>query len=76
MDAVVRAHFTPTFQDELNGALDSEIATNGTVNIPRLAEAIRVRNEQLNIALEDIASELMRRALARNALMEFDALQS
>jgi hypothetical protein len=41
------------------------------VNIPRLADEIRLRHEELNIALEDVAYELMRRALARNALMEF-----
>jgi hypothetical protein len=63
--------FTPAFYDDLNAALDSEITSNGMVNIPRLAEEIRLRNEDLNIALEDITYELMRRALARNALMEF-----
>ena len=69
----MKVHFTPAFHDELNLALDGEIATNGIVNIPRLAEEIRLRHEQLNIALEDIVGELMRRALARNAVMEFDA---
>ena len=72
----MNVHFTPSFRDELNRALDDEIAANGAVNIPRLAEEIRLRNEQLNIALEDIASEVMRRALARNAMMEFDSLQA
>jgi hypothetical protein len=67
----MKLQFTPVFQDELNEALDTEIATHGLVNIPRLAEEIRLRNEELNIALEDISYELMRRALARNALMEF-----
>ena len=72
----MQPHFTPAFHDELNYALDGEIATNGIVNIPRLAEEIRRSNETLNIALEDIVSELMRRALARNAVMEFDAAQA
>jgi hypothetical protein len=67
----MKVHFTPALHDDLDEALDSEIATNGMVNIPRLAEQIRLRNEELNVALEDIAYELMRRALARNALMEF-----
>ena len=67
----MKVHFSPGFHDELNAALDTEMAANGMVNIPRLAEEIRLRNEELNIALEDIAYELMRRALARNALMEF-----
>ena len=72
----MKAHFTSAFHDELNFALDGEITANGIVNIPRLAEEIRVRNEMLNIALEDIVTELMRRALARNAVMEFDAAQA
>jgi hypothetical protein len=72
----MNVHFTPAFHDELNHALDGEIAVNGIVNIPRLAEEIRRSNETLNIALEDIVSELMRRALARNAVMEFDAAQA
>jgi hypothetical protein len=67
--------FTPAFQDDLNRALDTEIVANGMVNIPRLAEEIRLSHEDLNIALEDIAYELMRRALARNALMEFGAAE-
>ena len=71
----MKVNFTPALHDELNAALDSEIASNGMVNIPRLAEEIRLRNEELNIALEDIAYELMRRALARNALMEFGSAQ-
>lgn len=72
----MKTQLTSAFQDDLNFALDGEIAANGIVNIPRLAEEIRLRNERLNIALEDIVSELMRRALARNAVMEFDAAQA
>jgi len=72
----MKMRFTPAFDDGLNEALDTEIAINGIVNIPRLSEEIRLRNEDLNIALEDIAYELMRRALARNALMEFGPPQT
>jgi hypothetical protein len=67
----MRTHLTHAFHDDLDVALDAEIIAYGMVNIPRLAEEIRLRNEELNIALEDITYELMRRALARNALMEF-----
>ena len=71
----MKVHFTSAFYDDLNEALDTEIATNGMVNIPRVAEEIRLRNEDLNVALEDITYELMRRALARNALMEFGSAE-
>ena len=72
----MKAHFTPALYDDLNVLLDSTIAARGIVNIPLLAEQVRLRNEDANIALEDIAAELMRRALARNALMEFDTAGS
>jgi hypothetical protein len=72
----MRIHFTPALHDDLDRSLDDAIVTKGIVNIPRLSEHIRRRNEELNVALEDIAAELMRRALARNALMEFDPLEA
>lgn len=70
----MKVHFTPALNDELDRSLDDAIVRNGTVNIPLLSEEIRLRNEELNIALEDIVAELMRRALARNAVMEFSSL--
>ena len=69
----MKAQFTPALHDDVDATLDRALAKLGVVNIPRLAEEIRLRNETANIALEDIAAELMRRALVRNALMEFDA---
>jgi hypothetical protein len=70
----MKVHFTRALNDDLDRSLDDAILMNGTVNIPRLSEEIRLRNEALNVALEDIVAELMRRALARNALMEFASL--
>jgi hypothetical protein len=72
----MRIHFTPALHDDLDRSLDDAIVARGIVNIPRLSEQIRRRNEEQNVALEDIAAELMRRALARNALMEFDPLEA
>jgi hypothetical protein len=72
----MKTRFTPTLYDDLDRLLDEAIVARGIVNIPRISEEIRLRNEELNIALEDIAAELMRRALARNALMEFDPLDA
>ena len=68
----MNVHFTPALHDDLDQSLNDAIAANGIVNITRLSEQIRVRNETLNVALEDIEAELMRRALVRNAVMEFD----
>ena len=72
----MKVHLTSALHDDLEKALDDAIVTCGMVNIPRLSEEIRLRNEEHNVALEDIAAELMRRALARNAVMEFDRLRA
>jgi hypothetical protein len=69
---MMKVHLTSAIRDDLAATLDRAMAQNGTVNIPVLAEEIRRRNELANVALEDIAEELMRRALIRNAVMEFN----
>lgn len=69
----MKVKITSDLGDDLNASLDRAILEEGVVNIPLLAAEIRLRNEDANIALEDIAEELMRRALVRNAIMEFDA---
>jgi hypothetical protein len=69
----MKSRFTPRLYDDIDRYLDDAVDVDGIINIPRVAEEIRKRNERLNIALEDITTELMRRALARNALMEFDS---
>lgn len=61
-----------TLITDLVSTLDERLARDGIVNIPQLAEEIRRRNESANIALEDIAAELMRHAQARNVAMLFD----
>ncbi len=68
----MKPQFTPALHDDLTTTFEEALGL-GIVNIPRLAEEIRLRNEEANVALEDIAAELMRRALVRNAMMEFDA---
>ncbi len=56
---------------DLVATLDAALGRSGIVNIPDLAEQIRQRNAAENVALEDIEAELMRRALVRDAPMEF-----
>lgn len=65
--------FSEILIKDVVASLEAALARNGIVNIPHLAEEIRQRNAKENVALEDIAHELMQRAQIRNAAMEFDA---
>ena len=64
--------FSTTLQDDLNRSVRLALTTKGIVNIPQLAEDIRQRNEDENVALEDIAAQLMVQAQIYSAAMEFD----
>ena len=72
--------FSPTLMDDVTQTIHAALTLNGIINIPKLAEEIRRRNEVENIALEDIAAELLVQAQRHSAAMEFDcpsrALQS
>ena len=61
-----------TLLADLSKSVDAALAKAGTVNIPLLAQEIQFRNSADNVALEDIASQLMHIAQGRGALMEFD----
>ena len=64
--------FSSTLMDDLVQTARNAFSRNGIVNISQLAEEIRRRNESDNIALEDIAAELMAQAQRLCAAMEFD----
>lgn len=49
----------------------AEYSGVGVINVPALAEAIRVRNEIENFALEDIAEKVMNEAVLLGAPIEF-----
>ena len=65
--------FSQTILDDLSEAVQLALSTRGIVNIPRLAEEIRKRNEAENIALEDITEMVMVQAQKFSAAMEFDS---
>lgn len=58
--------------EDLSAALDSALRETGVVNVSRIAEQIRVRNVDANIAREDIELHLMHAAQRRAAAIEFD----
>lgn len=65
--------FTQTLLSDISSTVDSALATAGIVNVSLLANQVQVRNINANVAIEDIAAELMRLAQGRGAAMEFDA---
>lgn len=65
--------FSELLTKDLIASLEAALAQDGIVNIPRLAEEILQRNAGENVALDDIAYELMRCAQMRHAAMAFDA---
>jgi len=69
----MRPRFSKALSDDLIEAMEWALQTRGLVNIPLIAEQVRKRNESENVALEDIAGELLLRAQLRSAPMEFDA---
>ncbi len=64
--------FSPMLMDDLRQTIQAALTMNGIINIPKLAEEIRKRNEAENVALEDIAAELLVQAQRHSAIMEFD----
>lgn len=68
----VDAKFSQALMDDMIMSLQATLARRGIVNIPKLAEEIRQRNEAENVALEDIAAHLLQKAQSYNAAMEFD----
>lgn len=59
--------------DDVHASVLASVVKTGMVNIPELAEQIRLRNIADNVALEDIAAQLMVQAQMASAAMEFDS---
>lgn len=68
----MRRIFSSRLQDDLATSFQVELKKNRIINIPLLAEQIRKRNEQENVALEDISEWLMHYAKSANAAMVFE----
>ena len=64
--------FSADVLNDMAQAVDAALGRYGIVNVPLVAEQVRRRNEQENIALEDIEARVMRMAQVRWAPMEFD----
>lgn len=69
----MKIHFSRQLMDDLRDSVRAAVARNGMVNVPELAEQIRLRNIGDNVALEDIAAQVMAHAQMASAAMEFDS---
>ncbi len=68
----MRIRFSKQLMDDLHESVRAAVDRTGMVNIPELAEQIRLRNIGDNVALEDIAAQVMVQAQMASAVMEFD----
>lgn len=64
------------FQEDVRQSVRAEISSNRIINIPLLAEAIRLRNESENIAREDVERLLLTVAKQYGAIIVFDSMTS
>ena len=64
--------FSADVLNDMAQAVDAALGRYGIVNVPLVAEQVRRRNEQENIALEDIEARIMQMAQMRWAPMEFE----
>lgn len=66
-----------TYSQELRldvvSAVGRAASKYGVVNVPMLAEAIRIRNEQENVAREDIEGLVIQHAQTLGAAMAFES---
>lgn len=67
--------FSPAVMEDMRQTLQTALAKDGIINLPKLAEEIRRRNESENIALEDITMKLMSSAQVLHAAIEFDTFE-
>lgn len=68
----MQRRLTPALEFDILQTAQAAAARLGVINVPLLAEQVRLRNEQENIALEDIEYEMLRQAQTLNAAVEFD----
>jgi hypothetical protein len=59
--------------DDVAAAVQAGYSRGGIINVPAVSEAIRLRHERENVALEDIAEIVMCEAQRLGAPMEFSS---
>ncbi len=64
---------TRTMREDIRALVADACDRCGRVNVPVVAEKVRLQHETQNIAREDIEAEVMRVALEMNAIISSDS---
>lgn len=72
----MKREFSLKLQTDVDLAVTEAIASHVTVNVPHVAELVRLQNLAENIAREDIEMLVLQRARASGAAMAFSAIPS
>ena len=70
----MRYGYSAQLREDLNSQVLAALRSRGIVNIAMVAEDVRLRNLDENIALEDVERLVMQVAQLYGAVMEFDGL--
>jgi hypothetical protein len=70
----MRYLYSAQLREDLNSQILAALRSRGMVNIARVAEDVRLRNLEENIALEDVERLVMQTAQLYGAAMELDGL--
>ena len=63
---------SPCLRDDIETSVSATFKQYGAVNIPSLAEKIRLRHEAENFAVEDVEEEVLHIAMRICAVFSFD----
>jgi len=70
----MRYGYSDRLREDLNAQVLAALRSRGIINIATVAEQVRLRNLDENIALEDVERLVMQVAQLYGAVMEFDGL--
>ena len=68
---MIRRQISARLGRDLIATVEAALRVCGTVNVPMIAEELRTRHLEENIALEDLSEMVMRQASRMGAAMEF-----
>ena len=66
-------NYSQKLRSEVDVAVLDAVVSHGTVNVPHIAEILRVRNIDENVAREDVERLVIQRAQTMGAAMAFSS---
>jgi hypothetical protein len=70
----MKASLSLLLREDLTTTVRRALRDQGVVNVSKIAEQVRRRNEAENVALEDLEGFILRFAHSLSAAMEFDSV--